>query len=636
MKKAFLFLWASIKEYKGYYLFMLLAPIVGALYKPVIYYTIKMMVDIITNVNGFTYIQILTPFLIYVCADIFMSSMWRASEVAEWKSQPYVQRGILLNALKTILSFRYTFFQNVAGGSITSKIKGLLDGYTEMWTQIYFGLFFWILASITTGFSICLISYKLGILIFGWSLVYVWINYFFAKHINLLSQKQNEAKHDVIGEIADTVANIQSIKLFATRESEEQRLKDKITDSFIPKEIALLKYHFKINVFNDSMSIAIIAILILVMVNLRQNGDVSVGDFVFVFGMAFQFQDNLWRLMQELHRFSNHMGDLTSSLGIYEADKSEYRGAKFDNKQVDYKILYAYNPDPKQITLSNINHNTYEHNIIPNEHNINTIEPTVITSSSAAISNKESKTKNIPSIEFKNISFNYEGHDKLIFKDLNLTIHAGEKVGIVGFTGAGKSTLINLLLKIFKPQQGYVLLDGQDIATIDSDDLRRQIAVIPQDISLFHRDLLANIRYGNDVEASEVIAASSKAHADEFIKALPEGYNTHVGERGVKLSGGQRQRIAISRAILKNAPILILDEATSSLDSVTESYIQESIRELIKGKTVLAIAHRLSTLKDMDRLIVIENGQIVETGTHDQLLATPSLYAKIWHTQYSV
>ena len=590
---------------------MLLAPIIGAAYKPIVYYAIKMMVDIITNVNGFNYAQILTPFAIYVFAEIFMSGMWRASQVAEWKSQPYVQRGILLNALKTILSYRYTFFQNTAGGSITSKIKGLLDGYTEMWSQIYFGLFFWILASLTTGLSIFLVSYKLGLLLLGWSVLYIWLNYFFVARINLLSKQQNEAKHVVIGEIADAVSNIQSIKLFATRKSEELRLKDKITESFIPKEVSLLKYQFKVSVINDSLAIIVISIIILIMIRLKQIGEISVGDFVFVFGMGFQFLENLWHTMQELHKFSSHVGDLNSSLGIYDADQSEYKDAKFDNKQVDYKTLYAYNSADLEQYVDQLN-----------------------TSSESSI--KVATKYDIPSIEFKNISFNYEGHEKLIFKDLNLTIHPGERVGIVGFTGAGKSSLINLLLKIFIPQQGSILLDGQDIATIDSDELRRQIAVIPQDISLFHRDLLANISYGNDVEDSAVIAASSKAHADEFIQALPEGYSTHVGERGVKLSGGQRQRIAISRAILKNAPILILDEATSSLDSVTESYIQESIRELIKGKTVLAIAHRLSTLKDMDRLIVIDNGQIIETGTHDELLAAPSLYAKIWHTQYSV
>jgi len=243
----------------------------------------------------------------------------------------------------------------------------------------------------------------------------------------------------------------------------------------------------------------------------------------------------------------------------------------------------------------------------------------------------------VPGIEFKNVSFIHDS-EKQVFDNLNLSIKAGEKVGIVGSTGAGKSTLVNLLLKIYKPQVGSILIDGTDIAKIDTDSLRNLIAIIPQDVNLFHRKLIDNIRYGNlDASDSDVIEASTKAYADEFIADLPEGYETYVGERGAKLSGGQRQRIAISRAILKNAPILILDEATSALDSMTEKYIQLSIKELIKGKTVLAIAHRLSTLKDMDRIVVVDNGRIVESGTHDELLAKPdSLYAKIWHTQYTL
>jgi ATP-binding cassette subfamily B protein len=225
----------------------------------------------------------------------------------------------------------------------------------------------------------------------------------------------------------------------------------------------------------------------------------------------------------------------------------------------------------------------------------------------------------------------------MIRHQFNLQVKPGEKIGIVGFTGAGKTTLINLLLKIFMPEQGKILINGHDIAQINNDMLRKIISVIPQDITMFHRSLMENIRYGRiDASDEEVIAASKQAHADEFISKLPEGYATLVGERGVKISGGQRQRIAIARAILKNSPILILDEATSSLDSVTEQYIQEDIEELLLGKTVFSIAHRLSTLKTMDRLIVIHHGAIIESGSHQELLAkTNSMYAKIWNPQYS-
>jgi len=241
-----------------------------------------------------------------------------------------------------------------------------------------------------------------------------------------------------------------------------------------------------------------------------------------------------------------------------------------------------------------------------------------------------------PSISFSNVYFSYN-NDQYVFKDLNLNIRAGEKIGLVGHSGSGKSTLINLLLKYFTCSRGTICIDEQNVFDIKQNSLRNDISVIPQDIMLFHRNIMENIRFGSpDATDAEVIKASQEAHIHEYIMTLPEQYNTYVGERGVKLSGGQRQRLAIARAILKNAPILILDEATSSLDSHTEKLIQDSLNVFIedKTKTVLAVAHRLSTLKHMDRIIVLDQGRIVEEGTHDQLLNLKnSLYKKLWEYQ---
>jgi ATP-binding cassette subfamily B protein len=240
-------------------------------------------------------------------------------------------------------------------------------------------------------------------------------------------------------------------------------------------------------------------------------------------------------------------------------------------------------------------------------------------------------------IEFKNLCFDYDGDGSGVIKNLNLTIKAGEKIGIVGHSGAGKSTLISLLLKNFKVTSGEILIDGQSIYSVSSDSLRSQIALIPQDTALFHRSIGDNIGYAKDNPSKdEIILAAKMANIHDFIDSLPNKYETLVGERGVKLSGGQRQRIAIARAILKNAPILILDEATSSLDSQTENQIQQALSNLIdaKSKTVIAIAHRLSTLKHLDRIIVLENGTIVEQGKHDDLIQMEkSLYKKLWDSQ---
>jgi len=237
-------------------------------------------------------------------------------------------------------------------------------------------------------------------------------------------------------------------------------------------------------------------------------------------------------------------------------------------------------------------------------------------------------------VEYAGVDFNFNETRKIL-SNVSLTIPSAQKVALVGPSGAGKTTFIRLLLRLYDVTGGSITIDGQDLRKVTLDSLRRSVSLVPQDPVLFHRSLLENIRYGRpEATDDEVIAASKLAHCHEFIDSLPEKYETHVGERGVKLSGGERQRVAIARAILKNAPILILDEATSSLDSHSEALIQDALDILMKGKTVIAIAHRLSTIRMMDRIIVVDEGVIKEDGTHDQLLKTEgSLYKNLWELQ---
>jgi ATP-binding cassette subfamily B protein len=229
-------------------------------------------------------------------------------------------------------------------------------------------------------------------------------------------------------------------------------------------------------------------------------------------------------------------------------------------------------------------------------------------------------------------SFSHAGGQR-VFDHLDLTVAPGEKVGIVGETGAGKSTLVQLLLKAVQPESGQILVGGRDIAEIDADAIRRLIGVVPQDVGLFHRSLSENLAYGRPGAGSaEIEAAARSAHIHGAVDRMAAGYSTVVGERGLKLSGGQRQRVAIARALLRDAPILVLDEATSSLDSRTERLIQAGLTELLRGRTVLAIAHRLSTLQDMDRIVVLERGRVVESGSYAELLArSGGRYAAFWN-----
>ncbi len=247
--------------------------------------------------------------------------------------------------------------------------------------------------------------------------------------------------------------------------------------------------------------------------------------------------------------------------------------------------------------------------------------------------------KNAPELQVKQgnikiINLRFKYNKNFVINNLSLDIKSGEKIGLVGLSGAGKTTLVNLLMRLYDANNGKILIDEQDIKHVSQDSLRRNISFIPQDATMFNRTIRENIEYGKiGANDKEIIAAAKKASAHQFIKKSPNGYESLVGDRGIKLSGGQRQRIAIARAFLKNSPILILDEATAALDSETESVIQESFEKLSHGRTTIVIAHRLSTLRNMDRIIVMSHGKIAESGTHNQLLRRNGIYAKLWHMQ---
>jgi ATP-binding cassette subfamily B protein len=397
-----------------------------------------------------------------------------------------------------------------------------------------------------------------------------------SKKTVIFSQDYANQKQKTFGLIVDGMVNISSVFLFASKRKEIDLVSAKL-DEVRDHDKTRLKYIFIMHLIMAFIYMTLTIGTLFLMIYLKQKNLVTVGDFAMAFGLVFYIIEVTFHMVGELQNLIKDYGELKESFSIFS-----------DVHQVNDKI------EAKELMVKN------------------------------------------GSIEFKDLSFVYE-KQKIIFDKLNLSIKAGEKIGLVGHSGAGKSTLISALLRYFEVKSGSILIDGQNISDVTADSLRKNISVIPQDISLFHRSLLENIGYGNENASYEdVIAASKKAHIDEFVNQLPDKYKTLVGERGIKLSGGQRQRIAIARAILKDAPILILDEATSSLDSETEKYIQESLDILIsdQNKTVIAVAHRLSTLKNMDRIIVLDKGKIIEEGTHEQLISRPdSYYKKLWDLQ---
>ena len=462
-------------------------------------------------------------------------------------------------------------------GNISSRLKGIIDGYDKLWSEIKFGSFMSLCKIIIAMCVLFIFNKELALFILIWGVAYFFIMYHLSKKLNALSFAVTESKHTIMGQVADSITNIIAVFSYATRKQELNQLSQQVTKDFIPKSIRSHKAFFKVQIIGASLYIIKLFFALFYISYLKINGIISTGDFILLLGMILSLEEHLWYATVSLQKFMRQMGEFKSSLSILNTPQ----------KNVDLPAA----------------------------------QPLVMEQ---------------PTIAFHNVSFSYDD-DELILDQLNLNVKAGEKIGLVGESGAGKSSLISLLLKYFFNDNGSIEVSGQNIQQVTQDSLRAHIGVIPQDAMLFHRTIMENIRYGNlNATDEEVIAASQKAHIHDHIMSLPGQYHTEVGERGIKLSGGQRQRIAIARALLKDAPIFILDEATSALDSHTEQLIQESLNIFMtnKEKTVIAIAHRLSTLKHMDRILVLDKGVIIEEGTHDQLVTNEgSVYQQLWQYQ---
>lgn len=511
--------------------------------------------------------------ILFAVCVLIHNIAYRTADYTNSYFQSKTMKGLYDMAFRRLMNHSYTFFSNNFSGSLVAKAKRFSKSFETFFDVVSYQIWFSIITFAGIITMLFITAPILAVIFLGWTIVYVLITFLFIRKKIQLDVQEAQTDSIVTGTIADAIMNILNIKTFASAQREQEYFELATTN----EENSRRKTWYFGNLQN-SVQAALMAMLqigvICASVYLWYHNLISVGTIVLAQIYIFGLFDILWGLGRSLTKAMKALTDMQEIVEIFDLQPD---------------VLDPKNPQPLRIT--------------------------------------EGK------LEFQSVVFSYnEGIE--IFKDFNLTIAPGERIGLVGHSGAGKSTITKLMLRFADVTGGAIMIDGQDVRDVTQDDLRSVISYVPQESVLFHRTIGENIAYGkSNATQDEIVAAAEKAHAHEFISKLPLGYDTLVGERGVKLSGGERQRVAIARAMLKNAPILILDEATSSLDSVSESYIQAAFDELMKGKTTIVIAHRLSTIQKMDRIVVLENGGIIEEGTHKELLKKKGVYADLWEHQ---
>lgn len=573
-KQIFSYLWQSIRPYKWHLFLILQAPMVASCFVPVTQYATKILLDRLVENQKFLFSDLTLPIALFVFGQIIAESSWGLSNWVNARSMVFIKAGLTNRVYSYVIDHSYQFFQNSYAGMISAKIDNMQIITNKIFDNIKLNIInrLTILASTLLLFSVVSNLFFVAILMFY--VLFFPTVYLLSKKLNSFSENYTYHRQKTSGLIVDSISNIFSVFMFSNQKIEKQSIKLSL-DMVLFAEKKMLSYEFALQLFIGFLYLSISIGVLFLLIYLKQQGAITVGDFALVLGALFHMLEVSYSLVANVTEFVRDWGALKESFSLF-------------NKEYETKDKL----NAKQLHISK------------------------------------------PSIQFRNVSFGYVEQDPVL-SNLSLEVKAQEKIGLVGPSGAGKSTFVNLLLRYFEPSSGRILIDSQDIQSVTGESLRQNISVVPQDTILFHRSIKENIAYSKEqATEQEIILASKKAHIYDFICNLPEGFDTIVGERGVKLSGGQRQRIAIARAFLKDAPILILDEATSNLDSQSEQKIQESLESLIKGKTVIAIAHRLSTLKNMDRIIFLDQGRVAEEGTHKQLIKNVhGTYRKLWVLQ---
>lgn len=564
------------KQYRWSFLLFILAPTLIVLETTIQPYAMKLIVDGIANAPaGLEKIpaSMMKGIWLYCFASIFLVIWFRGVEWWQTRIIPDFQADIRMKTLEHLSHQSYGYFVNHFAGNIANKVSDLPKSIDMIRKVFCWDIVGSTAITLTSVIMISTVNTYAAMLLLTWIVLHLSVTLWMARYVDRRATVNAEDKSQLSGLVVDMLSNILPVKIFA-RTREEYAVIQKKQDTEVNSNRALFVTILILRTCMDLLIAPMMIGLLYVLILAWQKGWITAGDVTFVIMCMFLVMGRLWFLGQNLMDFFREIGVAKQALVLITTP-------------ID--INDAENAEMLRV--------------------------------------KEGR------IEFESVSFNYH-HKHELFSNKNVRIQAGTKVGLVGYSGSGKTTFVHLILRFFDVLSGKILIDGQDIAQVTQQSLHESIVMVPQDTTLFHRTIYDNIQYGNpEASYEEVLRASKLAHCHEFIDALPEKYDTLVGERGIKLSGGQRQRIAIARAMLKNAPILIMDEATAALDSVTEKYIQEAMQNLMGNRTTIVIAHRLSTLAEMNRILVFDKGHIIEDGTHDELIAQKGHYEHMWRMQ---
>lgn len=574
------FMWSSINGMKKWILLLMIMSTGIGIFEAVIFQFIGKIIDWLTHYSPAELWQAKGNLLLAMAGLLLFSILWSfiASNIRLQTLQGVFPMRLRWNFHRLMLGQSLSFYHSEFAGRVSAKVMQTALAIRDAVLSITDVLVYASVYFITSGVVLFALDHWLIAPFIVWLTCFLIILRFCIPRLSQSAEKQADARSLMTGRITDAYANIATVKLFSYGNREAAYAKRSMQD-FMLTVHAQMRLATTLDVLtfinNTVLSLSTASLGIW----LWSQGLVAVGAVATATAMAIRVNTMSRWIMWESARLFENIGTINDGMR----------------------------------TLSK------PHTIIDQR-------------------NASELKVNKGEIKFEQVNFAYKP-EKPLLQNFNLTIKAGDKVGLIGRSGAGKSTLVNLLLRFYETNQGVITIDGQDIRQVTQDSLRQNIGLVTQDTSLLHRSVRENITYGRpDATETEMLQAAAKAKADEFILDLNDhkgrtGYDAQVGERGVKLSGGQRQRIAIARVMLKDAPILLLDEATSALDSEVEIAIQENLEQMMENKTVIAIAHRLSTIAAMDRLIVLDKGQIVEQGSHTELLAKGGLYAKLWTHQ---